>query len=299
LLGLIGLLGATGCAGRPVQYVIEPEELADHLKATPRAVVLDVRTVAAYASGHLAGAVLADVDEWKRESLLEESGIEQEEIWRGRIGALGVDPSRTVVLYDDGRMTEAARLWFLMQHFGVERAAVVNGGWPALQPLIAGGTLKVSQEATTAALRAFRAPRTGGPVRLASRAETKEHVARRDAQIWDARSVAEHTGAQAHRNPRAGHLPGAVNLPHAELLTADGRLRPPHELRALLEQAGFDPRQPLVTHCESGGRAALAALAALRAGFGNVANYYRSFSDWSADATCPIEGGRGESGARE
>ena len=38
----------------------------------------------------------------------------------------------TVLVLDDGRMTRAARVWFVLQHFGVARAAVLNGGFPAL-----------------------------------------------------------------------------------------------------------------------------------------------------------------------
>ncbi|MDP1645116.1 MAG: hypothetical protein Q8L71_06385 [Thiobacillus sp.] len=35
------------------------------------------------------------------------------------------------VVYDDGRMTEAARVWFILQYFGA-RTAILNGGWPAI-----------------------------------------------------------------------------------------------------------------------------------------------------------------------
>jgi thiosulfate/3-mercaptopyruvate sulfurtransferase len=44
----------------------------------------------------------------------------------------------------------------------------------------------------------------------------------------------------------------------------------------------------VVTHCDGGGRAALAALALLQAGFGDVHTYYLSFADWARDESCPI-----------
>jgi thiosulfate/3-mercaptopyruvate sulfurtransferase len=43
-----------------------------------------------------------------------------------------------------------------------------------------------------------------------------------------------------------------------------------------------------VTHCEGGGRAALGAAAAVRAGFDDVRVYYLSFGDWVRDESCPI-----------
>jgi hypothetical protein len=43
-----------------------------------------------------------------------------------------VDGSVPAIVYDDGRMTEAARVWFILQYFGAT-ALILNGGWPAIQ----------------------------------------------------------------------------------------------------------------------------------------------------------------------
>jgi thiosulfate/3-mercaptopyruvate sulfurtransferase len=106
--------------------------------------------------------------------------------------------------------------------------------------------------------------------------------------VFDARTREEHLGREARGNPRAGHVPGAINLPHKDLLDESGKLTKPEELAALFDQAGFEKGQPIITHCQSGGRASLAALAAARAGYGPVFNYYLSFGDWAADASCPV-----------
>ena len=58
--------------------------------------------------------------------------------------------------------------------------------------------------------------------------------------------------------------------------------------RFMLEQVGFGPGDHIVTHCEGGGRAALGAAAAVRAGFDDVRVYYLSFADWVRDEICPI-----------
>ena len=69
---------------------------------------------------------------------------------------------------------------------------------------------------------------------------------------------------------------------------AGGVVHPAPALRAMLDAAGFQSSDRIVTHCEGGGRAALAAAAAVRAGFADVRVYYHSFSDWSRDETCPV-----------
>jgi thiosulfate/3-mercaptopyruvate sulfurtransferase len=86
---------------------------------------------------------------------------------------------------------------------------------------------------------------------------------------------------------RGGHLPGARHLSHVDLLD-NGVVRPAPALRAMLELAGFGPGDHIVTHCEGGGRAALGAAAAVRAGFDDVRVYYLSFADWVRDESCPI-----------
>jgi thiosulfate/3-mercaptopyruvate sulfurtransferase len=108
-------------------------------------------------------------------------------------------------------------------------------------------------------------------------------------KIFDTRTAAEHAGPDLRKNKRGGRLPGAANLPHADLLGADNRLLPADLLREKLAAAGIRPGELVVTHCDGGGRASLAALAALRARQAEVGTYYLSFSAWSADESCPIE----------
>lgn len=128
--------------------VIEADELTRLLAgSTPyRPVILDVRDASAYEQGHVAGAVRVDFAIWKDESLAADTGLDHETLWRTRIGSLGVSGREPVVIYDDGRMTEAARVWFIFQHFGGLEAAVLNGGYPALAKLIEGHRIETSRK---------------------------------------------------------------------------------------------------------------------------------------------------------
>jgi len=108
-----------------------------------------------------------------------------------------------------------------------------------------------------------------------------------DAHVFDTRTRPEFTGEDMHNRTRGGHLPGARHLSHTDLLD-NGVVRPAPALRAMLERVGFGPGDHIVTHREGGGRAALAAAAAVRAGFDDVRVYYLSFADWARDESCPI-----------
>lgn len=253
-------------------------EVAD-LSALDRRLLLDVRDAQSFDARHPAGAVRVPVAEWVAFAKAAETDFDNVAFWEARIAELGVGPDTHAVVYDDGRMTEAARVWFILQHFGAT-ASILNGGWKALEACCeqVGGCAPSSTP--------FRARPGSGRVGLTDRETLKTRLDQ--VAVFDSRTRAEHIGEDLKNNKRGGRLPGARLLPHAELLDG-GRLRATEELRGLIAQAGFAPQQRIVTHCDAGGRAALAAAAALRAGFDKLDVYYLSFSDWAADDSCPLE----------
>ena len=291
---LLGAWFGLGCAGRtsrPVQSVIEPEAFVasrGSADAARAAIVLDVRDAAAYRAGHVQGAINADAAAWKEASQASNTGLDQDHYWKARIAELGIDRDSPVIVYDDGRMTEAARVWFILQHFGVRDAAVLNGGYRALESQRAASAAELPATAASPGSIGSMS-RSPGPVELLDRAEMLDTIRRGEAQVLDARTPDEFAGKVRHKNPRGGRLPKSVSLPHKKLLDENGRLKSPDALAVHFRDAGFERGKPLVTYCESGGRASLAALAATRAGYGPVLNYYLSFSEWSADLTCPVE----------
>lgn len=257
---------------------------ASHLSGMSDAPVLDVRDRGAYEEGHWPGAVDLDIKPWERLARTDEGQLQRTDVWASQIGALGIDGRVPVIVYDDGRMTEAARAWFILQWHGVD-ARVLDGGYPALNRL---PNFVPERQSRHPVPVSYARPLAHDPlVRLIQRQDLLARLGT-EMQVLDARTQAEHLGQDLRSNARGGHLPGAKWVPHAELLHPDGTLRQGDELRQRLEAAGVDDAAPLVTHCDAGGRAALAALAAVVAGQREVYAYYLSFSDWAADGTCPV-----------
>ncbi len=242
---------------------------------------LDARDQAMFAfdPGHAPGAVRVPVDEWDKAAKAADIGFGKTAYWDEALGALGVGPSAVAVVYDRGQMTDAARVWFILQYFGV-KAVILNGGWPALSSATG---LPAGAEPATGG---FRAVPGAGSVGLVDR-ETLKRQLDGDAHVFDTRTRAEFTGEDMRNRTRGGHLPGARHLSHTDLLE-NGVVRPAPALRAMLDRVGFGPGDHIVTHCEGGGRAALGAAAAVRAGFDDVRVYYVSFADWVRDESCPI-----------
>ena len=147
---------------------------------------------------------------------------------------------------------------------------------------------RTPQQATGRTERVTLKPGSG-KVGLKDRAGLKadlEHV-----QVFDARSAAEFRGEDLKGNATGGHLPGAAHVSHDTLLEGT-HLRPAAEIAVMLDAAGIDGSRTIVSHCNGGGRAALAALAAVVAGRDDVHVYYLSFADWAADESCSIVCGR-------
>lgn len=240
---------------------------------------LDVRDRAAFDAAHAPGAVRVPLDEWDAAAKAADTGFAKTAYWDNALRALGLDPRVTAVAYDSGGMTNAARVWFILQYYGLN-AVILNGGWPALA---AATGLPAAVAPSTVGVRAVPG---SGSVGLIDRKTLRDQLDGR-AQVFDTRTRAEFTGEDARNRARSGHLPGARHLSHLDLIE-NGMVRPAPALRTMLERAGFGSGDHIVTHCEGGGRAALGAAAAVRAGFDDVRVYYLSFGDWVRDESCPV-----------
>lgn len=258
--------------------VLDVESLADLMPVR----LLDVRSAEDYLAARLPGAVRAPIEIWESAAKNPSTSLSNIAFWEAEIGKLGIDGKHPVLIYDDGRMTESARVWFILQHFGVD-AKIINAGPRELQVLLDGTKEQGAPPSVPAVV--FQASGSG-QVGLVERPDMKDALL--SAQVFDARTPPEFNGTDLKKNVRGGHLPAAVNLPHGVLLTETGNLKSAEALQELLLGYGFRPGARIVTHCDGGGRAALAALAAVRAGFQNVDAYYLSFSDWAKDESCPV-----------
>ena len=118
--------------------------------------------------------------------------------------------------------------------------------------------------------------------RLVDRAQVHE-LLRRRGLLLDARAPERYRGEVEPLDPRAGHIPGAVNAPYGENLRGkdDPRFRAADELRARYRGLGAENGSEVVVSCGSGVTACHDALALELAGLGLPRLYVGSFSEWS------------------
>ena len=99
---------------------------------------------------------------------------------------------------------------------------------------------------------------------------------------------------------RAGHIPGAVNVPWNENLTTGvvPRLLPELELRELYARAGVSAKSTNIVYCRTGVQASLSYFVLRYLGY-NAALYDGSYVEWSHDATATIADQEGDRNAHE
>lgn len=282
--------------------LVSTQWLADHLGAD-NLLVLDATVLQASAphggyvtgderyllEGHIPGALFADLIHgfsdpdsplpFTRPSL---------DRFADAAGALGVDGETTVVIYDAVSSQWASRLWWQFRAAGHERVAVLDGGlgrWRAEGRDLERGHVEPSPASFAA---------VDHPELWAEKDEVERVVAgSRDAALVCGLSSREFRGAPSGR-PRAGHIPGSVNVPVSRLLDReDGTYLSDAALREAFGPA-LSQVDPLggrvIVYCAGGIAAAADALALTLLGETDVALYDGSLNEWSRDPEAALVG---------
>lgn len=240
-----------------------------------------------FAAAHIPGARYFDIDQVADP----DSDLPHMVPTAGRFAklmeALGVSNGSRVVFYDQKGLASAARGWWLMRLFGHEAAAVLDGGlpkWTREKRPVEGGE-PPAPPAAGRFVPDFRADRIVGIGDI-------KRIVRQgggEALILDARSKGRFDGSAPELRPGlpSGHMPGAANLPYAELLNPDGTMLDPAALRARFEAAGVEAERPVVSSCGSGVTACILTLGLVRAGLPEAAVYDGSWTEWASRPETP------------
>jgi thiosulfate/3-mercaptopyruvate sulfurtransferase len=277
-------------------WLTETDELARDLDA-PDLVIIDASwhmpsegrdAHAEYLEGHIPGAIFFDIDEIADTKSELPHMLPPPEKFSSRMRSMGIGDGARVVIYDQRGLFSAARVWWTFRVMGVEDVSVLNGGLPKWK---AEGRPLDSGEPPCRTARHFTARRNLDLVRDVS--DVKKIVKDKSAEIVDARAPERFAGTVPEPRPglRAGHIPGARNVPFSRLLNKDGTLKSPDELERVFAEAGVDLGKPIVASCGSGITASVVALALAEIGHRRAAVYDGSWSEWGADPSLPIETG--------
>ncbi|WP_233160324.1 sulfurtransferase [Actinophytocola xanthii] len=271
-------------------------ELAASLAGPRPPVLLDVRWRLGgppgredYDRGHLPNAVYLDLDT----DLAGAPGaggrhpLPEPEALQRALRAAGVRADRPVVVYDADNGSIAARAWWLLRWAGHDEVGVLDGGfaaWVAEQRLVTTATPDPEPGDITVRPGGMPVVDADGAAALA-----------REGVLVDARAPERYRGDVEPIDPRAGHIPGAVNGPFAGHVADTGRWQPAASLAERFAGLGVTGEKPVGAYCGSGVTAASVVLALEVAGVTTAADparlYVGSWSQWSSDPDRPIATG--------
>lgn len=276
--------------------LISTAELAGHLDDR-RFVVVDVRHDLAqpdawgesqYRAGHLPGARFAHLDRDLSAPRTGSNGrhpLPAPEAAAATFGRLGIGAASQVVAYDQQQGMYAARLWWMLRWLGHDAVAVLDGGFDKWRREGRPTTTDVPCVEPTPFSIHRVAPTVDASVVLAS-------LPGHSLVVVDARSPERFRGDVEPLDPVAGRIPGSINRPASQNLTAEFTFKAAPQLRAeferLLEGA---PPDRIVHSCGSGVTACHNVLAMEIAGFPATRLYPGSWSEWCADPSRPIARG--------
>lgn len=225
--------------------------------------ILDIRSEAEYAKGHVAGAIHLP---WQALNVSERDGIRNEyaddaQIERA-LRQAGISYDDTLLIY--GATSMAGRTYVVLDYAGFDKLHVLDGGlsqWKGkltTQPTrVTPSDFKLTQKRENRVERDFVA----------------QHIGATDTVILDGRFLAA---------SEDGVIPSAKAIPVTDFLNKKtSEVRNRQDVLNELAAKGITPDKAVVSYCGSGAFASSSYLFLKDLGFNNVKFYDKSWDDWS------------------
>ncbi len=267
--------------------LVSTQWVADHLNdSSVRLLEVDVDT-SAYGQGHVQGAVGINWTTQLGDPIRRD--IPSKEAWEKLLSESGVSNDTHLIFYGDNNNWFAAFAYWVSKIYGHQKASLMNGGrkkWELEnRPL--------TTDTTSASSGSYRASNPD----LSLRAFLRDVLDRAsNVALVDVRSPAEFNGeviappGMTETAQRAGHVPGAQNIPWAQAANEDGTFKSPDELRQLYGAKGIAGDKDVIAYCRIGERSSHTWFVLKELlGFRNVKNYDGSWTEYGSVVGVPIE----------
>lgn len=265
--------------------------VADHSK-DPGVKLLEVDVdTTSYEKGHIAGAI-----GWNWQTDLQDRivrDVVDPRTFAELCRRSGIKNADTVVLYGDNNNWFAAWAFWQFKYHGHQDVRLMDGGrkkWEIeSRPL--------STDPATMSRSNYAVPASDETIR-AYRQEVLDTLGQGRINLLDVRSPDEFVGkiiappGMTETAQRAGHIPGARNIPWSKAANEDGTFKSADELRRLYADAGIDFSKPTIAYCRIGERSSHTwFVLKYLLGVDNVKNYDGSWTEWGNLIGAPIETG--------
>jgi len=241
-----------------------------------------------YERGHIPGAINFswhnDLNDRVRRDIVSKEDFEK------LLSRVGVSPDTMVILYGDTNNWFAAWGAWVFEMYGVPNVKLLDGGrkkWEA-------DNLPLDNRTPEYATTQFKVKTVNSDLRARLADALAASDGKSNAQLIDIRSPDEYQGkifapqGVPELSVRAGHIPGAVNVPWGKAVNEDGTFKSVDELKKLYAAVGVDGSKPIITYCRIGERSSHSWFALTKLLGYKVKNYDGSWTEYGNAVGVPI-----------
>jgi thiosulfate/3-mercaptopyruvate sulfurtransferase len=281
------MISHLACAALAVSMAYaHPDQLVDTAwvashAADPHVRIVDMRRTG-YEAGHVPGAVALDPVAI-RDAHDPPTFLPAPADFARMMSSLGISDDTRVVAYDERGGLYAARLWWILNYFGHQNVALMDGGW------IKWTAERRAEPAGRPSVPAGRFTPRPQPRWLATAADVVAAIGRPDAVIVDARTQEEIEGRDLRGIRRGGFVPSSVPVYWEDLLDARTKtFLAADALKKIYESRGVLPSKQVIAYCQVGMRASVDLFALHLIGYDHLRNYYGAWEEWGNRDDLPI-----------
>jgi thiosulfate/3-mercaptopyruvate sulfurtransferase len=265
------------------ELIVDGAWLAANLTA-PDVRIVDMRP-RGYADGHVPGAVWLD-NNAIRIATRPPTFLPTPQEFAALMGRLGISNRTRVVAYDERGGIYAARLWWILNHFGHADVALLDGGW--VKWTADGRAIDAAVPAPTVTTFTVKP----GTVRVATADDVKDAINNPRVKLIDARTQNEIDGKDLRGIKRGGYIESSIAVYWEDTLDpATKTFKSPAEIAALWRGKGVSASDEVLVYCQVGMRAShdLFTLALLGHDLTKLRNYYGAWEEWGNREDTPIK----------
>jgi thiosulfate/3-mercaptopyruvate sulfurtransferase len=271
-----------GGYARP-DLLVDTAWLAQHLNDSNVRIV-DMRA-RGYVEGHIPEAVFLD-NNWIRNPKAPPTFLPTPQEFEALMSRLGISNTTRVIAYDERGGIYAARLWWIMNHYGHSNVALLDGGWVKWAAEQRATTTTVRQPA--AATFAVKA----GTVKVVTADQVKAAINNPKVKLIDARTQGEIDGKDLRNIKRGGFIESSIPVYWEDTLDATSKaFKPATDIARLYRDKGISSNDEVTVYCQVGMRAShdLFTLALIGHDLTKLANYYGAWEEWGNREDTPIK----------
>ncbi|HJU43089.1 MAG TPA: sulfurtransferase [Vicinamibacterales bacterium] len=277
------LIGAQTAGYARPDLLVDTAWLAQHLN-DPNVRIVDMRA-RGYTDGHIPEAVFLD-NNWIRNPKAPPTFLPTPQEFEALMSRLGISNTTRVIAYDERGGIYAARLWWIMNHYGHANVALLDGGWVKWT---------ADQRPITAAVPTVAAARftvRPGTVKVVTADQVKASINNPTIKLIDARTQAEIEGKDLRNIKRGGYIESSIPVYWEDTLDPTAKtFKSAAEIAKLYRDKGITASDEVTVYCQVGMRAShdLFTLALIGHDLRKLSNYYGAWEEWGNREDTPIK----------